>query len=85
MFRDASINTDKSIKDRLYECHSNLHLVETTQLTQSTQMLTQTNFIAWNKKSLNLSLTSLSETLSDIFRKQRFWLVRDDIITLIGL
>jgi len=43
-------------KGRLYECCSNLHSVESTQLTESTQILTQTIFIAWNKLVLNLSL-----------------------------
>ena len=41
---------------RLYERHSNLHSVESTQLGESTQILTQTNFTAWNKCVLNLSL-----------------------------
>jgi len=54
--------------------------VESTQLTESTQILDQTNFTAWNKHVLNFSLTYLSENLSDLFRKQQFWLVHDDII-----
>jgi len=40
----------------LYERHLIESSVESTQLTESTQILTQTNFTAWNKRGLDLSL-----------------------------
>jgi len=64
-------------KGRLYERRSNLHWVHSTYWVYSNPH--SNNFHCMKQTRSQFEFTYLSENLSDLFRKQRLWLVRDDI------